>query len=157
MASSGFLTTVRNGGTTASEQAMAQVAAKRSVHELSVDLAPVPNLHNRHCLLRVGDGIDNPVRSLPYSVAFLCGEFFASHRPRGATEACDLAGDASPVFSGNSLKLFCGRRLDENSIASHVASSLSGRLRRQGWAHGPAPQTLLSLPHLRSGFASPHR
>ena len=82
------------------------------------------DLHDQHGAHLVVNTVDDSIVTLADPILFEARELLATMRPRLPGEPLDAGGDLAAVFAWESLQLFGGRRLDEQSITCHAASSL---------------------------------
>jgi hypothetical protein len=82
------------------------------------------DLHDQHRVDLVVNTVDDSIVTLADAILFETRELLATIRPTLPGKPLDAGGDLAAVFGWESLQLFGGRRLDEQSIACHAASSL---------------------------------
>ena len=86
---------------------------------LSIDVAPVPDLHDHHDEHFVLDRVDDPIVSLTDSISIIPRKLLASWRAGVRAELLDSDSDAPTVFRWESFEFFGCRPLDEDLIACH--------------------------------------
>src|SRR2546427_248491 len=91
---------------------------------LSIYVPAMADLHDQHGAHLVVNTVDHSIVTLADAILFEARELLATMRPRLPGESLDAGSDLAAVFAWESLQLFGGRRLDEQSITCHAASSL---------------------------------
>src|SRR5213596_764024 len=88
----------------------------------AVHLATVSDPDDDDNQVRVFDGVEDPIVSLPYAIQLVTCKLLASRRAGVAGEPMDSGNDASTILGRHRFEFLDGRWLDLQFIACHGAA-----------------------------------